>query len=185
VHNFRRFLRFLRPYKLPMALALLMMFTTTGINISVPLIMGKIWDRMWKLYSNELDRAEGPRFLLLACLLLIGIRVLIGLIGYAQSMTLIRMGQRILFDIRQKLYRHLQTLSMRYYETQHTGWIMARVLWDVDRVAGLMQGQLLDIISQSVTLIAVVVFLLYKNWHLALIGMIVLPLYAINFSLFR
>lgn len=183
--NFRRFLRFLKPYKWQMALVLLLMFTVTGLSLTIPRLMGYIWDRMWAFYDRKLDPDVGVRFLVAVCLGLLGIRLAIALVSYVRAITLIRMGQRILFDIRQKLYRHLQRLSMRFYESQRTGWIMARVLWDVDRVSGLMQGQLLDIISQALTLVAVVAYLLYLNWHLALIGIMVLPLYALNFSLFR
>jgi subfamily B ATP-binding cassette protein MsbA len=100
-------------------------------------------------------------------------------------MTLSLLGQRMLFDLRRRLYRHLQRLSLRYYETQQTGRIMSRVLYDVDVVNSILGGSLLHVITSTITLVAVLAYMLVWNWQLGLIAVVILPLYAANFTLFR
>jgi len=78
-------------------------------------------------------------------------------------MMLVTIGNRVIFDIRQQLYRHLQRLSMRYFETHSTGRIMTRILYDVSAVQRTLTGNLVDIITNSLTVIFVIVLLFAIN----------------------
>lgn len=89
-------------------------------------------------------------------------------------------GERIRYDFRQKMFNHLQKLSLSYYSRTPVGWIMARVNNDSERVAELITWGLLDSTWGVVNIGTAMVFMLLINWHLALIVFCVLPvlLYA-------
>jgi len=74
---------------------------------------------------------------------------------------------------------------MRYFETKSTGRIMTRVLYDVAAVQQTLTGNLVDIITNSLTVMFVIVLLFTINWRLALVAVGILPLYVINFLTWR
>jgi ATP-binding cassette subfamily B protein len=86
------------------------------------------------------------------------------------------LGERIRYDLRQRMFNHLQDLSLSYYSRTPVGWIMARVTSDSDRVADLVTWGLLDSTWAVMSIISSVGFMLYINWKLALIVLAVLPI---------
>ena len=89
-------------------------------------------------------------------------------------------GERIRFDLRQKMFNHLQMLSLSYYSRTPVGWIMARVTNDSERVAELVTWGFLDSTWGVVNIFTAMFFMVLINWKLALIVFAVLPfmLYA-------
>jgi len=108
-----------------------------------------------------------------------------GIIGLRHGALTIRIGQRLVFDIRQQLFRHLQRLSMRYYETMQTGKIMSRVLWDVEAIQAISTGTLAQLIVDCVRLVFIAAYLFHRDWGVGLIACVVLPLYVLNYFHFR
>lgn len=90
------------------------------------------------------------------------------------------LGERIRYDLRQKLFNHLQSLSLSYYSRTPVGWIMARVTNDTERVAELVTWGLLDSTWGAVNILTTLIFMFTINWQLALIVLAILPpmLYA-------
>jgi subfamily B ATP-binding cassette protein MsbA len=117
--------------------------------------------------------------------LLAGLRVGRLIISYGRSMLLAFVGMRLIFDMRQRLYRHLQRLSLRFYERKSTGRIMSHVLYDVDSVQSFVRSGLVDILTNSIQLVAVLVYAIIWKPSLAIIPCIALPLYALNYMMFR
>ncbi len=187
-----RALQFTRRYKWQLLLAIMLVFVATGINMVLPAIWGIIIDKIAELAGGPqalVAAAGNPdevwHFVILMCLLLGGIYLAGYIIGYFRSRLLLTVGNRVVFDIRQQLFRHLQRLSLRYFETHRHGWIMSRLLSDVEKVQSVLSDQLVGIVSHVITVIVVVVILYAKNWHLALIASIALPLYVLNFMMLR
>jgi ATP-binding cassette subfamily B protein len=85
------------------------------------------------------------------------------------------LGERIRYDLRQKLFAHLQELSLSYYDRTPVGWIMSRVTSDTDRVAELVTWGLLDITWALMNIGTAFVFMLLINWRLALIILLIVP----------
>jgi subfamily B ATP-binding cassette protein MsbA len=83
------------------------------------------------------------------------------------------------------VYAHLQTLSLKYYENHRTGQIVSRVAEDTGALFTLVTGVLVNLLSDSVTVIAVLVMLLWIHWKMALLTLIVLPLFVLNYRTFR
>ncbi len=86
------------------------------------------------------------------------------------------LGERIRYDLRKKMFNHLQELSLAYYSRTPVGWIMARVTSDSERVAELVTWGLVDTTWSVMSIIVSVVFMLQINWQLALIVMAILPI---------
>ncbi len=187
---FFRFLRFVRPYRWRLALALVLVFVIQGLVLPIPHIIGLLIDRIgdWQggtLEQQVAERSELVKLLLVICAAFLGIRLVSMFVGYARSMTLAFVGQRVLFDVRGSIYRHLQRLSMRYYESRSTGRIMARVLYDVDAIQGILSGGIVDMLSNLISVIVIIPALFFYNTTLALIAVGFLPLYVINFFALR
>jgi ATP-binding cassette subfamily B protein len=86
------------------------------------------------------------------------------------------LGERIRYDLRKKMFNHLQELSLSYYNQNAVGRLMARVTSDSERVSDLLTWGLLDSTWAVVNIITSAAFMLYINWRLALIVLAILPL---------
>ena len=85
------------------------------------------------------------------------------------------LGERIRYDLRKKMFNHLQRLSLSYYSKTPVGWIMSRVTSDSDRVADLVTWGMLDTTWGTIGIITSMVFMFIINWKLALIVSIMIP----------
>jgi len=85
------------------------------------------------------------------------------------------LGERIRYDLRKKMFNHLQDLSLSYYSITPVGWIMARVTSDSERVSDLITWGLLDSTWAIMNILTSMVFMIVINWRLALIVLAMLP----------
>ncbi|MCX7976844.1 MAG: ABC transporter transmembrane domain-containing protein, partial [Bellilinea sp.] len=85
------------------------------------------------------------------------------------------LGERVRYDLRQKMFNHLQGLSLSYFSRTPVGWIMSRVTSDSERVADLVTWGLLDVTWAMMNIITAMGFMLFINWKLALIVLGILP----------
>jgi subfamily B ATP-binding cassette protein MsbA len=90
-------------------------------------------------------------------------------------------AMRLVCDLRIRLFAHLQTLSLRYFDTTHTGETVSRISQDTGEVYTLTNGFLINLIADSVTVVAVIGFLFYVDWRLAAATCAVLPLFVFNY----
>lgn len=85
------------------------------------------------------------------------------------------LGHKVRFDLRKKLFEHIQELSLSYFDKTPVGWIMSRVTSDVDRVAELATWGLLDVVWGVTNIITAVIFMMVINWRLGLIVLAIIP----------
>ncbi len=189
-----RALKFVRRYRWQVLAAMLLVGLATGVNMLLPYIWGAIINQLTEAFGAEAAlQAQASsatadniwHFVLSMSAILAGIYALGYIIGYIRSRMLLTIGNRVVFDIRQQLFRHLQRLSLRYFESHHHGWIMSRILSDVERVQSVLSDQLVNIASQIITLLMALIILYVYNWHLAVIATLALPIYVANFLLLR
>jgi len=185
-----RFWVFVKPFRWHLLWALLLVFISTLLGLPGPWITKLLIDRIPKFEGlpagqQAVQRPDLVHFLLVAVGALVALQAISHVIAYARSMTLIFVGQRVLFSVRASLYRHLQRLSLRYYEQHSTGHIMARVLYDVDAVQYVLSSGIVDMLSNVVTLVVYGIVLFALNAKLALIATVFLPLYVIWFNALR
>ncbi len=113
-------------------------------------------------------------------LLTAGAIVLLGLV-YAGFVKLriyfmSRIGNKILLDIRQELYEHVQTLSLTFFDSRPTGKILSRIIGDVNSLKEVMNNTITNLIPNFVTVFGVVVIMMVKDWKLALGTLCSMPL---------
>jgi ATP-binding cassette, subfamily B, bacterial len=86
------------------------------------------------------------------------------------------LGERIRYDLRKKLFAHLQRLSLSYFNKTPVGWVMSRVISDTDRVADLVTWGILDISWGVLNILTAVYFMMLIDWQLASIVSIIIPI---------
>jgi ATP-binding cassette subfamily B protein len=102
-----------------------------------------------------------------------------GLIGVLQNFLNSLIGQRVMFDIRNAMYQHLQAMSLRFYTDTKIGEIMSRLLSDVGGVQNVVSNVLVSVLSNIITLVSTLVLIFSLSWQLALLAVAILPLFIL------
>jgi len=95
------------------------------------------------------------------------------------------LGERVQYDLRKKMFNHLQELSFSYFDRTPVGWIMSRVTSDSERIAQLVTWGLLDITWGVLNITTAVIFMLIINWKLALIVFVTIPVLVVVAAQFK
>jgi len=88
---------------------------------------------------------------------------------------LARVGQTVVLALREHLFEHLTSLSLRYFSEQRAGWIIARLTSDVDAISDVLSQGLTTLVGNSLTLVAAVIGLFILDWRLGLVALVILP----------
>ncbi len=163
------FARYLGPHWPTLALGLFSMLVVTATSLYAPQILRQIFDDV--ITARDLGPLPTLGWMLLA------IYLLDHLFGAVRMNVMHRLGQRFVLDVRLNAYRHLLRQSLSFFEARRSGDIMSRVSNDVNTVEDMVVHGVDTIISDSLTIIGTVGFILWMNWKLALIGMAPLPLF--------
>ena len=115
---------------------------------------------------------------------LIPVSILKGITAYVRDYLLGYVGQKVVNNIRDQLYTHIQTLSFSYFTRTPTGVIMSRITNDVNLVQGALTRAPSSLAQGILTMLALTGYILYLNWRLAALSIIVLPLAGIALSKF-
>ncbi|MDB9374906.1 ABC transporter ATP-binding protein [Nodularia sphaerocarpa] len=114
---------------------------------------------------------------------LAGILVLVFLVrGFFQSvqdMYMAKVALRVAFDLRKRVYSHLQKLDLTYFETAKAGDLSYRLTEDIDRIGEVVNKGFHDFIPCALQLLAIPIYMIYLNWQLTLATVIVAPLMGI------
>ena len=171
----RRLFRELRPFRGLAASCAAMTILQSAFGFIPPLILGDI--------VNRLQRGE-PVNALVYLAYVIGFAIVQGFLGYALGVGTSLLGQRFLLAMRERLYRHMQSLPLAYFEKNQTGKLVSYVINDAGTVNNLITGNLNTFISGAVQLVIVVVALFMINWEMALLALSPVPFYIVNFRRF-
>jgi ATP-binding cassette subfamily B protein len=95
------------------------------------------------------------------------------------------LGERIRYDLRKKLFNHLQELSFSYFDRTPVGWIMSRVTSDTDRIAELVTWGMLDVTWGTMNITTALYFMMRINWRLALVVLAIIPILVIVAAQFK
>ena len=128
----------------------------------------------------------GDRSALTRIVLIYGILLVVQAAGVLAFIFLAGvLGERIRYDLRKKLFDHLQKLSLSYFNRTPVGWIMARLTSDTERVAELVTWGLLDVTWAVLNIVTAAFFMILINWRLALIILAIVPILTIVAIQFR
>src|ERR671910_1221121 len=173
----RRLLRYLRPYKAQVALALAAIIAGSSLQLVQPWLMKVAIDQY-----IATGNFEGLNLIAMAFL-----AILLASFGleYLQTWTLQMTGQRIMFDMRMQIYGHLQRSDLQFYDRNPVGRLMTRVTTDVDVLNDLFTAGVVSIFGDVFTLIGIMIVLVMMDWRLAIIAFSVLPLIFLVTQWFR
>ena len=166
-----RILNYLKPYALQMTLVLILIGLSAVLGLLPTMITGRMIDE--GLIQQNLPVLV--RLILLSLLVTVGAQ----LIGVLQSYLNSWIAQHITFDMRNQMYRHLQKMSHRFFTTNSQGDIITRMTSDISGVQSIITNTMTSILSNSITLVAALVAMFQKNVILALVGIVIVPLFMI------
>ena len=171
----RRISASFRPYSPQITVVGLLILFTAGLGVVNPLLIRVIFD------SALFPENGVPDIDLLWIIggVMAGIIVVTGGIGIAQTYLTNQVGQKVMRDLRDRLYRHLQSLSMGFFTGTRTGEIQSRVTNDVGGVQTVVTSTITDILSNIVILISTVVAMSILSWQLTLVAVGIVPLFAV------
>ena len=95
------------------------------------------------------------------------------------------LGHRIQYDLRRKMFNHLQQLSLSYYSKTPVGWIMSRVTSDASRISELITWGLIDTVWGVLNLLTALAFMFYISWPLAIVAMLIIPVLVVIAAEFK
>ena len=130
-------------------------------------------------------RAKDRRGILIIGLIYFGVLLLSFAMQYGQIYMMTWIGQSILFDIRNALFKHLQNLSLKYFDSNPVGRLVTRSTNDVNVLNELFTSVLITLFSDLFKLVGIAAVLLYMNWRLGLILMAIMPFIMVVTLLFR
>ena len=167
----KRVFSYLAPYWKQFALTLLCIVFSSIMSLMPSILTGKIID----------EGLIGRNFEKLIFYIVLSLAVTAGanLIGVAESYLNTWIAQHITFDMRNQMYSHLQNMSQRFFTSNNQGDIITRMTSDIDGVKTVISGTFTSILSNSITLIVALVAMYRKNWILATVGIIIVPLFTI------
>lgn len=173
----RRLLTYLRPYRSAVALAFVLLVAESLLEIAGPLLTMTAIDS----YIGAGNRT-GLTWIAIGYL---GVLVLKFAAESLQAWILQRTGQKIMADMRQQIFRHLQSLSLSFYDRNPVGRLITRVVSDVDVLNEMFSSGIVSIFGDIFTLSGILVAILVLDWRLGLATMLVLPFIAWITAIFR
>ncbi|MCR5384448.1 MAG: ABC transporter ATP-binding protein/permease [Saccharofermentans sp.] len=167
----KRVFSYLKPYTKQFILVLLCIFVSSFFSLLPSIITGKILD-------DGLLKKDFNALVYYIVLSLI-VTLAASLIGVAENYINTWIAQHITYDMRNQMYSHLQKMSQRFFTTNNQGDIITRMTSDIDGVKAVVTNTFSSILSNSITLIIAMVAMFQKNWILALVGIVIVPVFTL------
>ncbi|HHW09656.1 MAG TPA: ABC transporter ATP-binding protein [Firmicutes bacterium] len=174
----KRLLFFLSPGKWLISAALLLICLSAGVQLIIPIYFGRVF------LDQILIGGQNLHLLNIIALSVLGLFLIKGIFNYGQVYLLAYAGHKLVYDLRNSLFAHLQRLSLRYYDQTRTGETIARMTNDITLIqTGLTTG-LRDFLMDILTLLGILVFLFYLHWRLSLITLVTFPLVILAVNIY-
>ena len=167
----KRILSYLKPYWKQLVIVLICIILSSALSLLPSVLTGRIIDE--GLINQDM------KMLIILILLSLGVTLGANLIRVAESYLNNWIAQHITFDMRNKMYRHLQQMSQGFFTSNNQGDIITRMTSDISGVERVVTSTFTSILSNTITLAAAVVIMFKENWILALVGVAVIPLFTI------
>lgn len=166
--TYKRLINYVRPYMSRMIVAIICIILAAGGNVAVPWIIKDVIDQV--LINKDM-----------AMLNIIAIGILIifllrGIFFFGQTYLMSYIGQRVIIDIREAVYRQLQRLSLAYFDKRQTGVIMSSVTNDVSALQVALVESMVEMVTEAMVLIGSLGSMFFLHWKLSLLTLITMPL---------
>jgi ATP-binding cassette subfamily B protein len=169
-----RIVELFRPYWWQVALVTLAILLTAGLGVINPLLIRVVFDRALFCGTGCPDLSLLGRLVAL----MVAMPVVGGAIGLGQTYLANRVGQRVMQDLRDRLYSHLQQMSLRFFTATRTGEIQSRLANDVGGVQTVVTDTAASVLANVVIVASTLVAMLAISWPLTVLSLIVTPLFV-------
>ncbi len=163
-------LSYTRPHYVKILLAMFFMLASSGLNVLPPYLFKSIVDDV--LISKNVFMLN---IICVSVFLIFGLKAIT---TYYQKYLMNQAGQSVVMDIRTDLYDHMQRMSLKKIYASRIGELMSRITGDVATLQSIVTGTIVDLLFNLVTFIGMFAFILYINWKLTCLIILVLPIVA-------
>ncbi|MDQ5984385.1 MAG: Lipid A export ATP-binding/permease protein MsbA [Syntrophus sp. SKADARSKE-3] len=164
---FKRLLSLAKPHTAKFLLAMVCMLVVGGTTSSLAFLVKPALDEIFLNKNNQM--------LVLIPLAVIVIYLLKGVCSYGQTILMNFIGLRIIADVRNQLYRKIQTQSLTFFTKHPTGVLMSRITNDVGTIQGAVSDAVTSLFKDTFTLVSLIFVIFYRDWQLAIIATLVFP----------
>ena len=166
--NYKRLLAYIRPYLKRLGLAVICIIMAAAANLYLPWII-----------KDMIDKVLTDKDMMMLNLISIGIVVVFlvrGIFYYGQSYLVSYIGQKVIIDVREVMFRKFQRMPMAYFDKHQTGETMSYITNDVAAIQAALVDNLIEMVTEGSILIGSIVMMLMLDWKLTLLTLVVIPL---------
>ena len=168
MHNYRRLLRYVKPLWLQLSLAIIFMIIFSLLTSAIAFLV--------KPALDDIFLQQDATMLKLLPLGLILIFAVKGVSNYFQSYFIGFVGNRIVTDIREEVFNHIQGLSLSFFNAIPSGALTSRVIYDIGMIQRSVSSVIAGLLKEVITALGLIGVLFYRDWQLAIIALVILPL---------
>ncbi|KAB8125621.1 ABC transporter ATP-binding protein [Gracilibacillus oryzae] len=183
MNSIKRYLQFVYPYKWKIIITILIGIIKFGIPLLIPLIVKHVIDNI--IGSDVMSTSDklSELFWLMGIAAIVFVVVRPPVEYYRQYLAQWT-GNKVLYDIREKLFDHIQRLSLQFYSKTKTGEIISRVIHDVEQTKNFIMTGLMNIWLDMVTILIAIGIMLSMDVWLTIVAIALFPLYGISVKIF-
>jgi ATP-binding cassette subfamily B protein len=172
----RKLVRYFRPYRFSLAIAITCIMAGVIFNVSIPLVVGRAIDANWTQVSWTR--------LTIAALQILGLSAMSGLFLFLQRSIINRISRHIEYDLRQDFYAHLVDQPLSFFQEHRTGDLMSRATNDLATVRQLVGPMIMYSLQTVFVVLVLVPLLLQISWKLTLLLFVTMPLVSLTVKVF-
>ena len=173
----KRVLAFAKPYRLQ--------FTIAAISAVLLSVLGPMRPMLINYAIDNYILIPNKEKLLNITTLLLGLLFVEAFIQFFYIYLSTWIGQHVIQDLRAKIFKHILSLKMKYFDNTPIGTLVTRAVSDIETIADIFSQGLLVIIAELLKLVVVVIMMFYTDWRLAIIAMLTIPILLVATSWFK
>jgi ATP-binding cassette, subfamily B, bacterial len=168
--NLRRIGALFAPYRVRLGGVLLLIVVAASLGVLPAFLLRRALEAIGRNDTTELSFAAAG---------MIAIAIVTGVLGVIQTLFSNQVGQRVMHDLRAKVFRHLQRLSLAFFTNTRTGEVQSRISNDIGGVQSVVTNTATSIASNLTTVVATMIGMLFLSWQLALFAFALIPFFAL------
>ncbi|MDR6998978.1 ABC transporter ATP-binding protein [Neobacillus niacini] len=183
MNSIRRYLQFVKPYRVQIIGTIIIGVIKFGIPLIIPMLIQYVIDDIITNHSLP-NEAKIQKLMIMMGVMIVIFVILRPPVEYYRQYFAQWTSSKILYDIRDKLYTHIQKLSFRYYANTRAGEIISRVINDVEQTKTFVISGLMNLWLDVATIIIAIIIMFSMNVKLTIVSILLFPLYAISVRYF-
>ena len=166
--NYKRLLKYIRPYVKQLLFAIVCIVMAAAANLYLPWIIKDMVDKVLT------DKDMG--MLNVICLGIVVVFILRGIFYYGQSYLVSYIGQKVIIDVREVMFRKFQRMPMAYFDKHQTGETMSYITNDVAAIQSALVDNLIEMVTEGSILIGSLVMMIVLDWKLSILTLVIIQI---------